>query len=76
MVNILDIKDYMVIQKTRNCFLIDNAKEFVINKHKYMTLFSYRQVIISLLQNLLNLSNYSLKPIMAFIKKQFQRELL
>ena len=50
-------------------------QEFVINKHKYMTYFDKKGYNITPTK-FVNLSNYSLKPIMAFIKKNNFKEII
>lgn len=58
-----------ILKKTSaTVFPSQKMQEFVINKHKYMTYFDKKGYNITPTK-FVNLNNYSMKPIMAFIKK-------
>ena len=65
-----------ILKKTKaTVFPSQKMQEFVINKHKYMTYFDKKGYNITPTK-FINLNNYSLKPIMAFIKKNNFKEII
>ena len=67
---VLSAEIFMNILKKTNATVFPSQKmqEFVINKHKYMTYFDKKGYNITPTK-FVNLNNYSIKPIMSFIKK-------
>lgn len=68
---------YMNILKRTNSTVFPSQKmqEFVINKHKYMKYFHKKGYNITPTK-FVNLNNYSVKPIMTFIKKHNFKEII
>ena len=68
---------FMNILKKTNATVFPSQKmqEFVINKHKYMTYFEKKGYNITPTK-FVNLNNYSMKPIMAFIKKHSYKDII
>lgn len=68
---------FMNILKKTNATVFPSQKmqEFVINKHKYMTYFEKKGYNITQTK-FVNLNNYSMKPIMAFIKKHSYKDII
>ena len=68
---------FMNILKKTNATVFPSQKmqEFVINKHKYMTYFDKKGYNITHTK-FVNLNNYSIKPIMSFIKKNGYKNII